>query len=72
MFALVPYESNSRGQKRTSLTDLITHFRVLRLAFEGKLKGEIDRYERFVFPRGIVAILRENYDRLHKELKDLS
>jgi len=59
-------------QELTSLTDLITHFRVLSLAFEGKLRGEVDRYERFVFPRGIVAILHENYNRLHRELKDLS
>lgn len=56
----------------TSLANLITHFRVLRLAFEGKIVGEVERYKGFVFPRETVKLIHENYEKLHRELEALS
>ena len=56
----------------TSLANLITHFRVLRLAFEGKIAGEVERYKSFVFPRETVKLIHENYERLHRELEALN
>lgn len=53
---------------------LIAHFRVLRLANEGKIIGEIERYKTFVFPRKLpdelktkIKLLQEELDKLNDE-----
>ena len=50
---------------------LITHFRVLSLAYSGRIKGEVARYKDFVYPREIDAVLRGNREQLHRELDQL-
>jgi hypothetical protein len=49
----------------------ITHFRVLRLAFEGALRGEVERYRDFVYPRELNAKLEEQVNTLRRELREL-
>ena len=53
------------------LATLIKHFRVLRLAYERKLRGEVDRYKRFVYPKKIDKVLYEKDGELHKQLIEI-
>jgi hypothetical protein len=53
------------------LSVLLAHFRVLRMAFEGKILAEIDRYRTFVYPRELDNILREQIRKLQTELRSL-
>lgn len=76
MFGHLPelrLEGLRRNRNQLSLLALlITHFRVLKLAYEGKLQGEVQRYQDFVFPREIEDVLREKFESLHRELNRLS
>lgn len=49
----------------------VAHFRVLRLAFEGKLKGDPKAYEQFVFPRELPIKITENLEALRKTVGTL-
>ncbi len=53
------------------LAILITHFRVLRMAYEGKIRSEIERYRSWVYPRELDAKLRKNIEALQQELRNL-
>jgi len=66
------HQSISPPPASTSLATLITHFRVLRLAYDGKLVGDVERYESFVFPREIHRLLDEKYEELKSDLEKLS
>lgn len=50
---------------------LIAHFRVLRLAYQGGITGEVGRYKDFVYPREIDGVIKERFDALHAELEQL-
>jgi hypothetical protein len=61
------------GTSRLSLlAELIRHFRVLKLAYAGKLHGEVQRYKDFVFPTEINRVLRDKFEFLQRELNKLS
>jgi hypothetical protein len=53
------------------LSILVTHFRVLRMAYEGKITSDITRYEAFVYPRELDDILRETIKKLQQQLREL-
>ena len=71
-----PYIADFASRKSRNppslLASLITHFRVIKLAYEGKLYGEAQRYQDFVYPEKINEVLRKKFDCLHEELNDLS
>ncbi len=50
----------------------IAHFRVLRLAHEGQLKGDTKTYQQFVFPRELPVKISENIEKLRKQLNSIS
>ena len=47
-----------------------THFLLLRLAFEGKLKGDVENYEDLTFPRELDDKLEERKKQLETDLKN--
>jgi hypothetical protein len=53
------------------LSLVITHFRVIRLASEGKLKGDVEPFRQFVFPREITKRLRIKIDHLREEIRGI-
>jgi heme exporter protein D len=48
------------------------HFRVLRLAFEGKLSSELNSYKDFIYPRELDAYVERHIEKLRSELASLS
>ena len=50
---------------------LITHFRVLSLAYHGQIVGETNRYQDFVYPREVDGVVRERFEKLQNELTKL-
>jgi hypothetical protein len=48
------------------------HFRVLRLAYEGTLTGQIDRFGEHVFPGEITPRIEQEIKRLNDRLKQLN
>ncbi|MCB0197557.1 MAG: hypothetical protein KDJ65_36765 [Anaerolineae bacterium] len=48
-----------------------THFRILRMAYDGKLKGEVDRFKEFVFPRELDQAVEDQRQRLKTRLNEL-
>jgi len=59
-------------QTNGSLALLATHLFVIRLAYEGKLKGQVDIYKNYVFPRTLPPIIESNIARLNSELEELN
>jgi len=53
------------------LTLLQTHLRIIRLAKEGDLTGESERYEKYVYPREINFILKEIIEKTKGNVKQL-
>lgn len=53
------------------LAVLVAHFRVQRLAYEGKIAAEPWRYEAFVYPRELDKKLRAKIDELQAQLRAL-
>ncbi len=53
------------------LSLLGTHLLVIRHAYEDRIIGQAADYKNRVFPRAITKILKENVDRLNKELSEL-
>jgi hypothetical protein len=51
-----------------TLWEASTHFRLIRLAYEGKLAGEPERFERFVYPRVLNDAINTEIDRLRQRL----
>ena len=49
----------------------VTHFRVLKLAHDGKLGNDPDAFERYVYPRELDAVLEKEITRLRGRLKTL-
>ena len=47
------------------------HFRIIRLAHEGKLTKEVERFKDFVYPRGLNRALDAEIDRLKERQRDL-
>lgn len=54
------------------LSIAMIHFRVLRLAFEGKLSGHLDSYKNFIYPRELDAYVERHVEKIKGELKSLS
>lgn len=48
------------------------HFRILRLAYEGNLTGDKERFEDYVFPRELTDKIREQSEKLQNRLKELN
>lgn len=72
MFNYLNGTESARGSQLSLLAALIRHFRILKLAYTGKLHGEIQRYKDFVFPTEIKGVLRKKFESLHRELDKLS
>jgi hypothetical protein len=53
------------------LSILVSHFRVLRMAYEKKISAEVERYKSYVYPRELNGILRANITELQSQLRDL-
>ena len=47
------------------------HYQIIRLAYEGAIKGEVDRFYDFKFPHQLDALLEERIKALKTELKNL-
>ncbi|MEZ5952176.1 MAG: hypothetical protein R3C12_23900 [Planctomycetaceae bacterium] len=50
------------------LAVLLTHFRVLRLAADGKLSGELQRYKDYVYPRELDSTVLSHIEALRSQL----
>ena len=50
----------------------IAHFRVFRLAYEGTIKGEVDRYKNFVYPKELNERVYAAIQRTQQNLANLS
>lgn len=75
MFSYVPDPTvtDIKLDKGISLLALaIVHFRLLRLAYEGHISGEVERYSSFVYPRELDGILKSRLDALRGELDSMS
>jgi hypothetical protein len=59
-----PYEKDM-----TILSLLISHIVVIRLAFEGKLTGDLERFEGFVFPNEINDRVDEAIEKLNSKIR---
>jgi hypothetical protein len=59
-------------QKNGLLALLTTHLFVIRLAYEGKLTGQLDVYKNYVFPRNLPLLIENNIKRLNNELDELN
>ena len=51
--------------------DALTHFRLLRLAYNGRFEGDPTQYQDYSFPRAFEALIREKMRALHHELEGL-
>jgi hypothetical protein len=49
----------------------ITHFRILRMAYEGNFQNEVERFKEFVYPRELDAKVIGRIESLQQELKSL-
>lgn len=59
-----------------NLRDLLeragTHFRILRMAYEGKLVGDVDRFKDYVFPRELDQAVEDQIQKLQARLAELN
>jgi hypothetical protein len=55
-----------------TLTTLNTHYRILDLAYQNKISGEIERFEKFVFPNKIDDLIEARIKELKDQLSALS
>jgi hypothetical protein len=53
------------------LSKASTHFQLMRLAYEGRLHGEPDRFERYIFPRELAGKIDTHINGLQDRLKQL-
>lgn len=53
------------------LPRLTTHFLILRLAYEGQLEGEVDRFREFTFPYQIDEMIKKRIADLEARLREL-
>lgn len=61
------------GLQRNGLLALLTtHLFVIRLAYEGRLTGQLEVYKNYVFPRALPPIIESNIVRLNQELDTLN
>lgn len=49
-----------------------THYMIIRLAYEGAIKGEKEKFERFTFPSEIDDLLENRYKNLQQRLNELN
>lgn len=62
----------------TGLTDtgllplFVTHLFVMRMAYQGKLKGEVEKYGRYVFPKELPLAIERNIIELNNRLAQLN
>lgn len=49
-----------------------THFRIIRLAYEGKLSGEEERFENYIYPRELNEMINNKIIDLQTRLDDLN
>lgn len=56
---------------RQLLAKAATHFNVMKLAFDGTIKGEKDRFEEYLYPRELSDKINEDIDKLNRRLKEL-
>lgn len=54
------------------LAKAITHFRVLRLAFNQEINGDPKPFEAFVYPRSLDGAVQDRIEALQKELREIS
>ncbi|WP_340111017.1 hypothetical protein [Maribellus mangrovi] len=54
------------------LPQLLTHYFLMKNAFEGKIRNEIDRFSDFTFPSDIDKILDRRVNELNEEMKNLT
>ncbi len=54
------------------LPAVIIHFRVIRLAYEGKLQGDVERFKNYVYPDELDIKLKHNFNELQEEFYNLS
>lgn len=49
-----------------------THFRILRMAYEGKLIGDVDRFKDYVFPRELDQAVEDQIQKLQARLAEFN
>jgi hypothetical protein len=54
------------------LAKAIAHFRVLRLAFNEEISGEVERFEKFVYPRELDKTVQDKIQGLQQQLRETS
>ena len=60
-----------QGEIRDLLARAATHFSIISQAYEGKLKGEPDRFKEYVFPRELDEKISEKINSLKNRLVEL-
>lgn len=56
---------------RKLLAKAATHFNVMKLAFDGAINGEKDRFIEYLYPRELSDKINEDIDKLNQRLKEL-
>lgn len=59
------------SELRRMLDKVTTHYTLIDLALQGELKGDVERFEQFVFPRDIDEVIESEIARLHARLNEL-
>ncbi|MFC1976364.1 hypothetical protein ACFLXQ_08185 [Chloroflexota bacterium] len=49
-----------------------THFRILQLAYHGKLKGDVERFEGYVYPRELNQVIEDEIQKRKARLDELN
>ena len=58
--------------RNTSITALLlAHYRLLRMAYRQEIKGDVDRFKDFVYPREFDLEIKRKMESLQKELENL-
>lgn len=58
--------------RKNVLPKLTTHFLILRLAFEGTLEKQSNRFDELTFPKEVVGLIEIRFNELERELEELS
>jgi hypothetical protein len=60
------------AELRELLAKVGAHFRILRLAYDGVLTGEVERFEDYVYPRGLGPKIEDQIKKLKTRLDELN
>lgn len=70
-YSVDPSSTDVKLKDNGLLTFAKVHFQIIRLANEGKLKGDVSRFKDYVYPRELNAKIETKITELQKELKSL-